>query len=126
MRRRVGPVSSPSRYERRVADAIWRSLSDSDAVRPSGEWRYFSICVASVLPPATRPPLPRPTECSVLSNTAFEKRSHSTAGLRFGYVVSSSSRFSMNSRLLTSSCGAASNLSYRRSGKRAENSGSPL
>ena len=66
-----------------MAETIWRSLSDSELVRPSGEWRYFSIWVASVLPPAERlsPPV---NTCSDLSNTALLKRSHSTAGLRFG------------------------------------------
>ena len=52
MRRRAGSVCSPSRYTRTEAEIIWRSFSPIEAVRPSGEWRYFSICVASVLPPA--------------------------------------------------------------------------
>jgi len=42
-------------------------------VMPSGEWRNFSIWVASVLPPG--PPDP------VAVHSARTRRSHSTAGL---------------------------------------------
>ena len=47
------------------------------SVRPSGEWRYFSICVASVLPPAAaliQPFLPAVTEEGELSLLYFGGR----------------------------------------------------
>ena len=50
MVRRASIVCGPFRYARTDADAIC-NFSGGVAVRPSGEWRNFSICVASVLPP---------------------------------------------------------------------------
>ena len=85
---------------------------------PSGEWRNFSICVASVLPPG--PPDP------VAVHSARTRRSHSTAGLRRGVASSSSSRFSMKSSDATSTGGMSSKRAYARDGWVAENSGVPV
>ncbi len=51
MRCRCADVSGPCEYARSVAEYIWRSLSEIELVTPGGECRYFSIWVASVLPP---------------------------------------------------------------------------
>ena len=72
-------------------------------VRPSGEWRYFSICVGSVLPPGTLRLVS--TRLMPFSSRACASRSHSTAGLRVGNCSVSSSRFSMYSSALTSTGG---------------------
>ncbi|MOA31201.1 hypothetical protein D3C78_1523460 [compost metagenome] len=77
-------------------------------VRPSAEWRYFSICVASVLPPGACPP--KPTILPTWATEAWVKRLQSMAGLWYGVRVSSRLRFSMNSRLCTISGAMLSKL----------------
>ncbi|MCY1431997.1 hypothetical protein D9M71_479800 [compost metagenome] len=72
-------------------------------MRPKGEWRYFSSWVARVLPPADWPS--RSMALPTWVSAALEKRGQSTAGLARGTLRSSSLRFSMNSRLLTSNGG---------------------
>ncbi|MNH27123.1 hypothetical protein D3C79_872190 [compost metagenome] len=91
-----------------MAETIWRIFSAPLTVKPSGECRYFSNCVARVLPPADWP-----GTCNIFASwdhAAMPNRGQSTAGLASGCLGSSRKRFSMNSRLLTTTGGIESKV----------------
>ncbi|MNZ30131.1 hypothetical protein D3C78_473890 [compost metagenome] len=70
-----------------LAESICRSFSGALIVRPSSEWRNFSIWVARVLPPAESV-----SAFSLLANwvqAATRKRGQSTAGFCVTCSVSS-------------------------------------
>jgi hypothetical protein len=109
-------VCSPPAYADRDADAICRSFSSREPVRPRGEWRNFWICVASVLPPGAT--CEGTSSRITWSIAASVKRPQFTAGLRRGSSSSSRSRSSMKASDAASTGGTSSKLPYTCCGQR--------